>query len=123
MSQFRVEMALFPHETHLTIKIWPISAKKTKFFCRKWLQFFLLTKIAEIFIRGSPPIVECPQKKSANFAYNKNPKPYFYFSIVDAEMTFYRKNVLQSAMVQSFVFLACSIDRGGHDDAKFVKKY
>ncbi len=123
MGQFPMEMVLFPLKTHLTIKIWPISAKKIKFFCRKWLQFFLLTKIAEIFIGVSPPTVECPVKKSANFTYKKIPKPYFYFDIVYAKTVFYRKNSLQSAIILTFVFLTCSIDRGGHDDVKFRKKF
>jgi len=94
MGQFPMEMTLFLPKTHLTIKIWSISAKKAPVFCQKGLRIFSWTKLAKIFIRGSPLTVECPVNKSENFGYKKNPKPHFYFYIVDAETAFDRKNFL-----------------------------
>jgi hypothetical protein len=94
MSQFPMEIMLFLPKPHLTIKIWSISAKKAPVFCQKCLGIFLLTKIAENFIRGSTLTVECPIKKSANFVNKKNSNPYLYFDMVYLKTALNRKNFL-----------------------------
>ncbi len=109
MSQFPMKMMLFLPKPHLTIKIWPISAKMAPVFCQKDLGIFLLTKTAKNLIRGSPCTVEYPVKKSANFVHKKNSKPYFNFNIVYAKTAFDRKNLPQDAIPQTFSIVRCSI--------------